>query len=178
MESRYIGVLVTSVFFSFFFFIKGKVILACRVVCCSHQSDHHIRLCILHQSDCCIRVCISQQWCHRIWISCTSHSIWGFFFQWCHGIKGLCTKNDINQKFWAHLISVMIVAFARASSSEVKIYCNMKGLHLILFYYFSTFFPAPFPTTHMPNNWHSITYYENNVQSPIRTYLIIVPHEH
>ena len=104
------------------------------MVCCSHQSDHRIRLCILHQSDCCIRVCISQQWCHRIWISCTSHSIWGFFFffQWCHGIRGLCTKNDINQKFWAHLISFMIVAFARASSSKVKIYCNMKGLHLIL----------------------------------------------
>ena len=23
-------------------------------------------------------------------------------------IKRLCTKNDINQKFWAHLLSVMV----------------------------------------------------------------------
>ena len=39
-------------------------------------------------------------------------------------------KNDINQKFWAHLISVMFVAFARASSSEVEIYWDIKGSHL------------------------------------------------
>ena len=41
------------------------------------------------------------------------------------------SKNDINQKFaWFHLISVIIEAFARASSSEVEIYRDMKGSYL------------------------------------------------
>ena len=48
----------------------------------------------------------------------------------------MCTKNNIRQKFWAHLISVMIVAFARASSSEVEIYRDKKGSHLLLLYNF------------------------------------------
>ena len=39
-------------------------------------------------------------------------------------------------------------------------------------------FLAPLLTTHMPNNLHSIMYHDNNVQSPIRTYLIIALHEH
>ena len=39
-------------------------------------------------------------------------------------------------------------------------------------------FLAPFLTTHTPNNVHFINYYENNVQSPIRTYPIIALHEH
>ena len=52
----------------------------------------------------------------------------------------------------------------------------------IYFYYIifkvKTCFFAPFLTTHTPNNVHFITYYENNVQSPIRTYSIIALHEH
>ena len=40
---------------------KNNSMLACRVVCCSHQSDRCIRVCILLQSDCRIRVCISHQ---------------------------------------------------------------------------------------------------------------------
>ena len=48
----------------------------------------------------------------------------------------MCTKNNIRQKFWAHLISVMIVAFARASSSEVEIYRDKKGSHLLVLYNF------------------------------------------
>ena len=81
------------------------------------------------------------------------------------------TKNDINQKFWAHLISVMVVAFTRASSIEVEIYWDMKGSHSIFLYYFKLkhVFTAPLLTKHMPNNSHSIMYYENNVLSPIRT---------
>ena len=41
-----------------------------------------------------------------------------------------------SQKFWAHLISVMIVPFARALSSEVEIYWDMEGSHLFLLYNF------------------------------------------
>ena len=35
--------------------------LACKVVCCSHQSDHRSRVCISHQSDFRIKLCISHQ---------------------------------------------------------------------------------------------------------------------
>ena len=90
-----------------------------------HGSNCYIGVCILYQSDCHIRVYILHQSYHSIWISCTNHSIWVLLScKWCHGIRGLCTKNDINQKFWAHLMSVMIVAYARASSNEVEIYLN------------------------------------------------------
>ena len=70
------------------------------------------------------------------YISCTNHiTAFGYHapitaFGYCFLVNdamesgGLCTKNDINQKFWAHLMSVMIVAYARASSNEVKIYLN------------------------------------------------------
>ena len=76
--------------------------LACRVVCCSHQSDRRNRVCILHQSDCRIRVCISQQSYHSIWISCTNHfGAFGYYFLVNDAMGGLCTKNDINRKFWA-----------------------------------------------------------------------------
>ena len=40
----------------------------------------------------------------------------------CHGIRGLCSKSGIDHKFCAYVISVMIVAFARALSSEVEIF--------------------------------------------------------
>ena len=101
--------------------------LACRVVCCSHQSDCRIRVCIFHQLDCRIRVCISHQSNHSIWVSCINHSVQTLFScKLCHGIRGQCTKNDINQKFWAYLINVMIVA----QSSEAEIYRDMKGSHI------------------------------------------------
>ena len=150
--------------------------LACRVVCCSHQSDCRIRVCIFHQSDCRIRVCISHQSNHSIWVSCINHSVQILFScKLCHGIRGQCTKNDINQKFWAYLINVMIVA----QSSEAEIYRDMKGSHIFhcIIFELKDVFSASFLTTHMSNNLHSITYYENNVQSPIRTYPIIVLHE-
>ena len=103
--------------------------LACRVVCCTHQSDRCIRVCILHQSDFRIRVCISHQSYNSIWISCTNHSVWVLFSCKSDVMEsgGLCTKNDVNQKFWAHFISVMILAFAGASSSQAGIYRNMKS---------------------------------------------------
>ena len=41
------------------------------------------------------------------------------------------SKNGIKRKFaWVHLISVIFEAFARASSSEVEIYRDMKGSYL------------------------------------------------
>ena len=174
------------------FLIKKITMLACRVVCYPHQSHHCIRLyilhgsncyigvCIMYQSDCHIRVYILHQSYHSIWISCTNHSIWVLLScKWCYGIRGLCTKKDINQKFWAHLMSVMIVAYARASSNEVEIYLNKVCFYfhciiLKLKHVFST----PFLTMHMPNNLHFITHCENNIQSPIRNYPIIALHEH
>ena len=99
----------------------NKTMLACRVICCSHQLDHciwvyishqsdfHIRVCILHQSNCLIRVCISHQSYYSIWISYANYSIWVLFLRkWCHWIRGQYTKNDIIQKFWVHLISIMV----------------------------------------------------------------------
>ena len=50
--------------------------------------------------------------------------------------QALCTKNDINHKFWAHLKSVLIMAFVIAPSSKVEIYRGMKGSHLSLLYNF------------------------------------------
>ena len=68
-----------------------------------------------------------------------------------------------------------------ASLSEAEICRDMKGSHIFLCLIFElkrVFFSASFLTTHMPNNLHSITYYEKNVQSLIRTYPVIVLHEH
>ena len=106
---------------SYFYNNKKKTMLARRVICCSHQLDHciwvcisnqsdfHIRVCILHQSNCLIGVCISHQSYYSIWISYANYSIWVLFLRkWCHWIRGLYTKNDIIQKFWVHLISIMV----------------------------------------------------------------------
>ena len=121
--------------------------LACRVVCISHQSDCRIRVCIAHQSN------------HSIWVSCINHSVQILFScKLCRGIRRLCTKNDIDQKFWVYLINVMIVS----SLSEAEIYRDMKGSHLFhcIIFELKHVFSASFLTTHMSNNLHSITYYE------------------
>ena len=92
----------------------------------------------------------------------------------------MCTKNNIKQKFWAHLISVMIVAFAKPRRVRSR-FIEIKKVRIYFYYIIfkvKTCFFAPFLTTHTPNNVHFITYYENNVQSPIRTYSIIALHEH
>ena len=115
-------------------FTKKNNCLLTRRVCCFYQSNYRIRVCISHQSDCCIRVyisywsdffirlCILHQSYHSIWILCTNYSAWVLFScKWCHGIRGLCSKSGIDHKFCAYVISVMIVAFARALSSEVEI---------------------------------------------------------
>ena len=70
------------------------------------------------------------------------------------------TKNDMNQKFWAHLISVMVVALQEP--------CRLR-LRFILFFKLKHVFTAPLLTKHTPNNLYSIMYYENNVQSLIKT---------
>ena len=51
-------------------------------------------------------------------------------------LGGPCTKDDVNQKFWTHLINVVDVAFARTSSIEVEIYGDMKSSRLFLLYHF------------------------------------------
>ena len=44
--------------------------------------------------------------------------------------RGLCTKNDIKQKFWAHLNRVMVCGLRKNLLTNVDIYRDMKGLHL------------------------------------------------
>ena len=65
---------------------------------------------------------------------CLDHHVSVSILQYLKNSKrsnSTASKNDINQKFaWFHLISVIIEAFARASSSEVEIYRDMKGSYL------------------------------------------------
>ena len=51
--------------------------LAYRVVCCSHQSDHHIRVCILHQLDYHIigYVSCTNQIAAFGYVSCTNQTV-------------------------------------------------------------------------------------------------------
>ena len=68
-----------------------------------------------HQPDCRVRVCIWHQLHRSILISCTNHSVWEFFSRtWCYGIRRPCTKNDITQKYWTHLISVMVFGLRKS----------------------------------------------------------------
>ena len=60
------------------------------------------------------------------------------------------------------------MAFARASSIKIKINQDVESTHLNF----------KVKCVFLPNNLHSIMYHENDVQSPIRTYLIIALHEH
>ena len=133
--------------------------------------------CLLHQSDCLVRVCILHQSYYSIRISYTIYSIWVLFScKLCHQIRGLCTKDGLNQKFWAHLLSVMVCGLCL----KVEIYQDMEGSHLT----FCTIFKLKYVFSflllmmHMPNNSHSIKYHGNNVQSTIRTYPIIALHEY
>ena len=95
----------------------ADLLLACKVVCCSHQSDHRVGIYVLHQSDCRIKVSISHHSDSRIrvWISNQSyHRIWisqrlGIvFLQMISWIKGMCKEKDVNQKFWARLRIAMV----------------------------------------------------------------------
>ena len=65
-------------FLVLFFNIKKNSMLACRVVCCSYQSDRRIWVCISHQSDCRLKVRISDQSYHSIWIWCINQSVIGY----------------------------------------------------------------------------------------------------
>ena len=87
----------------------------CIRVCISHQSDCGIGVCISYQSDCRLRVCTSHQSYYSIWIPCTNDCIWvSFSCKLCYGIRGLCTKNDIYQKFWAHLVNAMVCGLCKS----------------------------------------------------------------
>ena len=84
------------------------------------------------------RVCISHQSYHSIWMSCTDHGVWVLFSsKWC-------------QKFCAHLISVMVEAFARASSIKVEI-IGIWRFHIIcIIFKLKLAFSAPLLTTYTP----------------------------
>ena len=69
----------------------------------------------------------------------------------------------------------MKILYGQPIAISIEIYRDVKGSPLFLLYIIFNLkcvFPAPFLTTHTPNNLHSITYYENNVQSPIWIYPI------
>ena len=89
--------------FYFFYIKESNSMLACKVVCCSHQSDRRIRVCISYQSDYRIVACISHQSYHS-----TNHSV-GYCSscKWCDWIRGPCTKNEFIGKFWALLASLL-----------------------------------------------------------------------
>ena len=53
--------------------------LAYTAVCCSHQSNHRIRVYISFQSDCRIGVCISHHSYHSIWYLATIIAF-GYYF--------------------------------------------------------------------------------------------------
>ena len=150
--------------------------LVYRVSYICHQTDCCIKVFILHQSDCHIRVCILHQSYYSIRISYTIHSIWVLFScKLCHQIKGLYTKNGLNQKFWAHLLSVMVCGL----HCKVEIYQDMVGSHLTFCIIFKLKHVFSFLLLmHMPNNSDSIKYHGNNVLSPIRTCPIITRHEY
>ena len=157
-----------TVFLSAFWYVSVQtecLISATNQICC-------IRVFILHQSDCHIRVCILHQSYYSIRISYTVHSIWVLFScKLCHWIRGPCTKNGLNQKFWAHLLSVMVFGLCL----KVEIYQDMVGSHLTFCIIFKLkhVFSFLLLMIHMLNNSHSIEYHGNNVQNPIRTYPII-----
>ena len=112
---------------------------------------------------------------YSIRISYTVHSIWVLFScKLCHWIRGPCTKNGLNQKFWAHLLSVMVGGLCL----KVEIYQDMVGSHLTFCIIFKLkhVFSFLLLMIHMLNNSHSIEYHGNNVQNPIRTYPIIALH--
>ena len=92
-----------------------------------------------------------------------------FSCKWCHRIRGLalCAKNYINQKFGPHLISVMVNDLRKSRVDESRDFLGYGTFSLNFSYYFKvkTCFSAPLPTAHTPNNLHSITYHENNVQN-------------
>ena len=108
----------------------------------------------------------------------TPSTAFGYCFscKLCHWIRGLCTKNGLNQKFWAHLLSVMVCGL----HLKVEIYQDMVGSHLTFCIIFKLkhVFSFLLLMIHMLNNSHSIEYHGNNVQNPIRTYPIIALHEH
>ena len=96
---------------SYFFLNKKKYsMLASIVVRCSHQSDRRIRVFISYQSY------------HSVWISCTNYSIWVFFsvlqiLSWYQGLS-----DDLNHKFWAHVIGVMVCGLRRLRSGFIGIW--------------------------------------------------------
>ena len=53
---------ISPSFWFYFFYLKNNSMLACRVVCCSFQSDRRIWVCISHRSDCRLKVRISDHW--------------------------------------------------------------------------------------------------------------------
>ena len=159
--------------------------LACIDVCCTHQSDRCIRVCILHQSDFRIRVCISHQSYNSIWISCTNHSVWVLFSCKSDVMEsGGCAQRMMLTRNLGLILLVLwfwpLQEPRRVRSVFIGIWNRMKGSHSFhcIIFKLKCVFSASFLTTHTPNNLHSITYYENNVQNAIRTYPIIAPHEH
>ena len=110
--------------------------LACGVVCCSHQSDRRIRLCVSHHKIVALGyVFRTNQIAALEYESRTNHIIAFFLFKDFMESGGWGTKNGVNQKFWVHAVYAMVVAFVQAFSIEVENSRDMKGSHLFLLQY-------------------------------------------
>ena len=124
--------------------------LAPGVICCSHQSDRRIRLCVSHHKSVALEyVSRTNQIAALQYDSRTNHItafgylVFGYSFPVNDFMESgsWCTKNGVNQKFWVHLVSVMVVAFVQALSIEVENNRDIKGsvLFLLQYHFFFTY---------------------------------------
>ena len=122
--------------------------LVCGVVCCSRQLDRRIRLCVLHHKSVALGyVSRTNQIAALECESRTNHTTaFGYLapitaLGCCFLVKnfmelrGWCTKNGVNQKFWVHLVCVMVVAFVQDLSIGVENNRDMEGSHFFLLQY-------------------------------------------
>ena len=142
-----------TVFLSAFWYVSVQTECLIYIIC--HQSD------LLHQGIYLAPIRLP----HKSMILApiitalgylTPSTAFGYCFscKLCHWIRGLCTKNGLNQKFWAHLLSVMVFGLCL----KLEIYQDMVGSHLTFCFIFKLkhVFSFLLLMIHMLNNSHSI----------------------
>ena len=101
--------------------------------------------------------------------------------KWCHGIRCLCTKNYVNCTFWANFDKCHGLWPLQEPGWEGLRFIRIWKVCIEIFWFIfksKHVFSTPLLVTHMPNNLHSIMYHDNNIQSPMTTYQVIVLHGH
>ena len=108
------------------------------------QADCPIRVYISYQSDYHLRVCISHS--HITAFGYLVQIIAFLATQWCHRIRGMCTKNDINQRYWTHLISAMVCCLCEILINSLR-FIRMRKVSIELFciiFKLKCVFPLPY----------------------------------